>query len=216
MTRLDDIAAAALKKHSNNPDKALPDFLRTLQTEKLIDDLARWFLRQVAGRGSGPATSEAHTSPAGPAPPAPPPPKVGSIKVAAHDVRQHRRRTQAEKDAADRAMMASAEAVFEMRISGRAIGKYRIGELASLKRDLIKAAVDGILLHTIEVRDAIIAEQIEQHCSVQDQLTPVAEVVDAKTLARFVSRAEHDAPGRIQEALRLAREAIDRTKELAE
>jgi hypothetical protein len=211
MARLDDIAAIALKNHKGNVEKALPEFVRAVQAAKLIDELARPFLRQVSvGRGSGPDFDETHAHQAGPTTPT-----IGSIKVKQHDVRQHRRRTHEQKEAAKRAMMASADAVFQMQINGRALGKYRIGELASLKRDLIKSAVDGILLHTVEVRDAIIAEQIEQHCSVQDQLTTVDDVVDAKTLALYVRRAEQDAPRRVEEAVRLARESMEQRKEIA-
>ena len=62
--------------------------------------------------------------------------------------------------AAEQARLDSAEAVFELLVGGHKLGNIRIGELASMKRDLIASASQGLMLHTIEVRDAIIAETL--------------------------------------------------------
>ena len=211
MARLDDIATAALKKHDNDPARALKDFNFAVKAAKL--DLALEFLRQVAGRWSGQSAVEAHTSGAGPTPPAP---KAGSIKVKEHDVRQHRRRTHEEKEADRAAMMASVEAVFEIQINGRALGSIAIGELVALKRDLIDDASHKLMLGTDQVRNAVLAELIEQHCTVQDQLIRVREAISASTLAGLVRRAEEEAPRRIAEGMVRAAEVMaHRNREIA-
>jgi hypothetical protein len=214
MARLNDIAVAALNKHNGNAEKALPEFVRAVQAAKLLDDLALAFLRTItAGRGSGHPSIEAQQTDAGPTPSKAP--TVGSIKVSAHDVRQYRRRTSAEKEAAERAMMASAEAVFELQIEGRAIGNIAIGELTSLKHDLVDDATHKLMLGAEQVRNAVLAELIERHCTVQDQLVRVRDAVSAKTLAQLVQQAEQEAPRRISEAMRRAAEAMERAKEIA-
>lgn len=208
MKQVTEMAITALKNHNGNIEKALPNFIRAVQTAKLIDDLARAFLRSIAARGSGQQAVEILGRNAGPTQ------RDGSIKVKAHDVRQHRRRTTAEKDAAERAVLASAEAVFELQVEGRAIGNIAMGELAALKRHLVHDATHKLMLGAEQVRNAIIAELIEQHCIVQDQLMRVREAVDAKTLARFIKQAEQDTPRRIEEAMRRAAEAMGQ-KEIA-
>jgi hypothetical protein len=149
---------------------------------------------------------------AGPTPPIIVKSKGGSVKVREHPVRQHRRRSHAEKQAAERALLASAEAVFELQINGRAIGNIAIGEMAALKRRLFDDAADGIKLHIIDVRNAIIADQIERHCIAQDQLTPVRQIIDTETLTRFISNAERVAPRVTEEFVHRAREAMERTE----
>ena len=205
------MAQTALKNHGGDIEKALPKFLRAVQGANLIDDLARECLRSVAMSEPGLRTRETQMAVAGLAP------SRGSIKVPKYDVPPHRRRTHEEKQAADRAMMASAEAVFEIQIEGRAIGGIAMGELPRLKRDLFKSAAEGIMLHTIEVRNAIIAEMIELHCTVPDTLMRVRDAVDAPTLIEFVSQAERLAPRRIEDAMRHARETLEKheQKEIA-
>lgn len=210
MTTLDKIATTALQKYGDDIEKALPAFVKAVTAAKLIDDLAREYLRRFVGRGEGQAGHETQDSHAAPTPPV----HFGSIKVREHDVRQHRRRTQAEKDAAEKAMMASADAVFEMQINGRAIGNIAIGELHALKRDLIDDASHKLMLGTEQVRNAVLAELIEQHGNVQDQLTRVRDAVSASTLSGLVRQAEQEAPRRIAEAMRHAAAAIER-KEIA-
>jgi hypothetical protein len=208
MKRLNDIATAALKKHNGNAEQAAPEFASAVKVAKLINDLAREFLRQFAMRESGQGRHETHQSVAGLTPSSP---IVGSIKVREHDVRQHRRRTQAEKDAAERAMLDSAEAVFEIQIEGRAIGGIAIGELPRLKHDLIDDASHKLILGAEQVRNAVLTEQ---HCTVQDQLTRVRDAVSASTLKQLIAQAEQEAPRRISEAMRRAAEAIEH-KEIA-
>jgi hypothetical protein len=215
MKTLHDIAAPLLKKHKGNVEKTLPEFVRAVKAGNLIDDLARVFLRTVTieRHGSGQAEHETHVDLAGPVPPVIiKQGQGGSIKVREHPVRRHRRRTHEEKQAAERAMLASAEAVFELQIGGRAIGSMAIGEMAALKRRLFDDAADGIKLHIIDVRNAIIADQIERHCIAQDQLTPVREIIDTKTLTRFISNAERVAPRVTEEFVHRAREAMERTE----
>jgi hypothetical protein len=207
MKRLNDIATAALKKHNGNAERAAPEFASAVKAAKLIDELAREFLRLFATRESGQSSFETHPSRAGLTPSSSP--MVGSIKVREHDVRQHRRRTQAEKDAAERAMLDSAEAVFEIQIEGRAIGGIAIGELPRLKHDLIDDASHKLILGAEQVRNAVLTELIEQHCTVQDQLTRVRDAVSASTLKQLIAQAEQEAPRRISEAMRRAAEAIE-------
>jgi hypothetical protein len=211
MTTLEKLALAALRKHDDDIEQALPQFLRTVREAKLIDDLAREYLSRIAGRGQGQRSNEAHLSVADPTPSSP---ADGSVKVRHHDVRQHRRRTHAEKVAAERAMMASAEAVFELQINGRALGNIAIGELAALKRDLVDDASHKLMLGTEQVRNAVLAELIEQHCTVQDQLTRVREAISADALAQFIYQAEQEAPRRIAEAMRHAAAAIEHAREI--
>ena len=211
MTRIDDIATAVLKKHGNDPGKALRDFNALLKGAKL--DLALEFLRAKAG-GVSPTMEFLKPTDAVSDSRQPPATKIGSIKVKEHDVRQHRRRTHAEKEAAMQAMMASAEAVFELSINGRAIGGIAIGELPELKRVLIDDASHKLMLGTEQARNAVLAELIEQHCTVQDQLTRVRDAVSAKTLAQLVQQAEQEAPRRISVAMRAAADAIEHRREI--
>lgn len=211
MTTLEKFATTALQKHDGDIEKALPHFLRAVREAKQIDELARDYLRRIVGRGEGQRRSEIHATVANPTPLH----DVGSIKVREHDVRQHRRRTQAEKEAAEKAMMASADAVFEIQINGRAIGNIAIGELASLKRDLVADASQKLMLGTEQVRNAVLAELIEQHGNVEDQLTRVRDAVSASTLNSLVRQAEQEAPRRIAEAMRHAAAAIEHAKEIA-
>jgi hypothetical protein len=208
MTKLETLATTALNKHGGNVDKALPQFASAVKAAKLIDDLARAFLRSVAAREQGQNTGDLQTARAEPTP------ATGSIKVRHHDVRQHRRRTSEEKAAAERAMMANVEAVFQLEIDGRPIGNIAMGELAALKRDLIVDATHKLMLGAEQVRNAVLAELIEMHAVVPDQLMRVRDVLDADTLAHLVKQAEHETPRRIEEAMRRAAEAMDH-KELA-
>jgi multidrug efflux pump subunit AcrB len=56
------------------------------------------------------------------------------------------------------------------------------------------------LAHT----QADLTELIEQHCTVQDQLTRVREAVSAATLRNLLEQADEEAPRRIAEAMRHA------------
>jgi hypothetical protein len=216
LKKLQEIATPLLKKHKGNIEKALPEFVRAVKADNLIDDLARTFLRTVTVEsGSGYQVHEAQSSIAGPATPIIIK-KGGSIKVSAHDVRQHRRRTHAEREAAERAMMASAEAVFELQINGRAIGNIAIGEMASLKHDQVKDATFNLIRGEGEVRNAVLAELIENHCTAQDQLARVRDVVSAATLAQFVAQAEREAPRRIAYMMLRAAEAAAHHEEIAQ
>jgi hypothetical protein len=210
MRTLKEIATLALQKNDDDVEKALPHFMRAVKAANLIDELAREYLGQFAGLGRGHAAFEAQRMNADPKPT-----DIGSIKVREHDVRQHRRRTQAEKDAAEQAMLASADAVFEMQINGRAIGNIAIGELHALKRDLVDDASHKLMLGAEQVRNAVLAELIEQHCTVDDQLIRVREAISASQLNSFVSQAEQEAPRRIAEAMRHAAAAMERAKEIA-
>jgi hypothetical protein len=215
MPKLETIAAAVLKKTGGDVEKALPEFVRSVRAEKLIDDLARAYLRTVAASGSGQSALETHRDRAGPAPKSPPmTPANGSITVTKHPVREHKRRTHEEKQAARQAMLASADAVFEIEINGRAIGGIAIGELSAMKRDLFDDAVHKLMLGTQDARNAVLAELIEQHCQVPDQLARVRDVIDAKTLERFVAQSEQEAPRRIAEAMRYAAAVLEK-KEIA-
>src|SRR5580765_2416854 len=207
MKQLTEMALTALKNHGGDIEKALPKFVHAVQTAKLINDLARAFLRSVAKREPGQDFIENPLVNADAAP------ATGSIKVKAHPVRQHRRRTAEEKKAAEQAALASAEAVFEMKVNGRAIGNIAMGELAALKRDLIADASHKLMLGAEQVRNAVLAELIEKHCVVQDQLTRVREAVDAKTLTKLVRQAEQETPRRIEEAMRRAAEAMEQMEQ---
>jgi hypothetical protein len=211
MTTLEKLALAALRKHDDDIEQALSHFLRAVREAKQIDELAREYLHRIVGRGQRHGMDESHIHDADPAPPSL---ADGSVKVRHHDVRQHRRRTHAEKVAAERAMMASAEAVFEMQINGRALGNIAIGELAALKRDLVDDASHKLMLGTEQVRNAVLAELIEAHCMVQDQLTRVREAISADALAQFIYQAEQEAPRRIAEAMRHAAAAIEHAREI--
>ena len=210
MKTLKEIATLALRKSSDDIDKALPHFVKAIRVNNLIDDLAREYLHKFVGLGADHAAFEAQRMNVGPTPT-----NIGSIKVRDHDVRQHRRRTQAEKEAAEAAMLASADAIFEMQINGRAIGSIAIGELRALKRDLVDDASHKLMLGAEQVRNAVLAELIEQHCQVDDQLIRVREAVSASQLNSFVSQAEQEAPRRIAEAMRHAAAAMERAKEIA-
>lgn len=210
MPTLEKFATLALQKSSGDVEKALPHFVKAVTAAKLIDNLAREYLRQVEWRGEGQKLDDAQAARAEPTPT-----DFGSIKVREHDVRQHRRRTHAEKEAAEKAMLASADAVFEMQINGRALGSIAIGELQALKRDLVADASHKLMLGAEQVRNAVLAELIEQHGNVQDQLTRVRDAVSASTLNALVRQAEQEAPRRIAEAMRHAAAAMEHAGEIA-
>ena len=42
--QLHDLAAAALQNNDNNSDRALPEFVQSVQAAGLLEDLARFFL----------------------------------------------------------------------------------------------------------------------------------------------------------------------------
>ena len=216
---LKTIGAAALKKHQGNVEKALPEFIRAVKAQSMIPDLARSYLSHIAASGPDPVARETPTGRVGPAPSPKPAvketPANGSITVTKHPVREHKRRTHEEKQAALAAAAASVEAVFDLPINGRAIGKYAVGELAALKRDLVDDAAHKLMLGTDAARNAVLAELIEQHCTVQDQLTPVRDVIDAATLKQFVMIAEQEAPRRIALGMQRAADAIAQRKEVA-
>ena len=65
MTRLEEIATAALKRRAGDVEKALPEFVSAVRTAKLIDDLARVYLRQVVVREDGHGRPEAQIQGAG-------------------------------------------------------------------------------------------------------------------------------------------------------
>ena len=203
---LETLATKALAKASNDIEIALPHFLRMLREAKLIDELARDYLRGIVGRRTDRGPLETQGVGVGSTPLAA---DVGSIKVRDYKVPTHRRRTHEEKEAAEKAMLVSADAVFDMRINGRAIGAIAIGELTTMRKELYDNAARGIVLHIIDVQNAIIAEQIEQHCSAMDQMTPVRQVIAAKTLEEFVQRAKMLAPRRVEEGVRHARVAME-------
>lgn len=212
VNRLEKIATVALKKHNGDIEKARPDFLRAVRVEHLIDELAKEYLGWVVRRevGRGPIETQTHDASLTPS--------IGSIKVREHDVRQHRRRTQAEKEAAREAMLRSAEAVYDLPINGRAIGNIRIGELTALKRDLVENWVSKLALSIDDCRNFLLAELIEKHCIVQDTLTPIRNVLDAGTLSGFVEQATKEAPRENSEVTHWAAEAVYnymQTKEIA-
>jgi hypothetical protein len=213
VNRLEKIATVALRKHNSDIEKARPDFLRAVRVEKLVDELANKYLGWVVRREVGHEQFEAQSGSAGLTPPI-----LGSIEVRKHDVRQHRRRTQAEKEAARETMLRSAEAVYDLPVNGRAIGNIRIGELAALKRDLAESWVSVFALSIEDCRNFLLAELIEKHCVVQDTLTPIRNVLDADTLSRFVEQATKEAPRENSEVTHWAAEAIYnymQTKEIA-
>jgi len=202
---LETLAKTALVKSGGDIEKALPQFVRAVRTANLIDDLARKYLSQIAS-GSGQSENETRSAAAGPASPKH---KLGSIKVPQYDVKPHRRRTHAEKQAALAAAAASIEAVFELEINGRAIGNIRFGELAALRHDLVDDASSKLMLGIDAARAAVLAELIQNHAVVPDHSARVRDVIDAPTLRGLVAEAEEEAPRRIAEAMRRASGAIE-------
>ena len=205
--KLEALAELALKKFNGDVDKATPEFVRVVKAANLINDLARAYLSQIK-RGSGQSANETRSAAAGPAPTF----KPGSIRVSKHPVREHRRRTQAEKAAALAAAATSIEAVFEIEINGRAIGNLRIGELSTLRHELVNDASSKLMLGMEQARNAVLAELIENHATVPDKLARVRDVISAKALRALVQQADQEAPRRVSEAIRRAGDALDNRK----
>jgi hypothetical protein len=185
MKTLREIAETALKNHGGDVRLAAPKFLAAVEKANLLPDLVKAYLFTVRQPGQG------------------------SIRVKKYEVQQYRRRTQEEKAAADEAARTSIEAVFGLRINGRAIGDIAMGELASLRRDLIQDAIQKLVLGVDQVRNAILAEKIEQHVVVPDQLTRVRDAIDAETLVRLLKEAESETPRRLKDAMDRAAEVME-------
>jgi hypothetical protein len=234
MSKLEDLACTALQNHGGNIDAAAPKFIRAVVNANLLDELGRFYLQHVAVVGDWPGQQgvETHESGAGSTTAKSQPTaaagdwpddqsaieavrRAGSIIVKPHKVRQHRRRTQAEREAARRAMMMSADAIFEMRIEGRAIGGIAMGELRDMRQRLVHDATNKLILGAEQVHAAVLIEMIDEHCQVDDQLMRIRDAISAKDLKALDARAKIEAPRRIELAMAQAAIAMERHKELA-
>jgi hypothetical protein len=187
MKTLREIAEATLKAHGNDARLAAPKFLALVEKANLLPDLAKAYLFSVRQPGQG------------------------SIRVKTYQVPQYRRRTSEEKAAADEAARTSIEAVFGLRIGDRAIGDIAMGELTELRRDLIQDAIDKLVLGTEQVRNAILAEKIQNHVVVPDQLMRVRDAIDAATLQRLITEAENETPRKLRQAMDRATEVFSQS-----
>ena len=155
---LNALAAAAMKKSGGDAGKAVTDFLRYVNAANLLDELALAFLKQFAVSPSG----HPHGDTASARVPPIKTPESGSVRVSKHPVREHRRRTPAEKQAARAAAAASVEAVFELEINGRPVGNIRMGELSTLRHELVDDASGKLMLGIDAARNAVLAELIRK------------------------------------------------------
>ena len=190
------IAAAALRDHGGDVEKAIPAFIQAARKANKMNDLARIYLRMVATQGIeakdvAPRVAAALTRPS----------NVTPISAA----REQRRQTPEERAAARRAALDSVDAIYDMKVDGRALGRIRFGELDTLIQEGFTDAANMLLLSKGIVKNTAIYALIRQHCGVvPDSMMEIRDGIDAKKLSRLVARAEQMTPALLTEVARRA------------
>ena len=201
------IAAATLRAHGGNVEKAIAPFLQEARKASRMQDLARVYLRMVATQGF--VESGAAEQPVSP--------RVAEALKRPSNVKPlqiQRRQTDAERQSSQRMMAVGVKAVYDMQFDGRAIGRVKFGELATLRHELVNDAASMLEHGKKFVRDAVLAELIEKHCVAADNLAEIRTLVSEKKLESLIAQADREAPRRLAEATRRAAAAMETSKEL--
>lgn len=173
MTVLDELkkfADRALDQQNNAPAVALPAFIKTIaRRQDLIEALALDFLQRRAAM-----------------------PK-GRIEVRAHNVAPHRRRTQAQKNAAKFAMAVTLGIYKTRKIGDRFVGSIAMGEVRRMAFERIEESAFYLQSGIGELVNALLLQKIWQHAKVADMRSLVSEVVPEGALAQYDREAAHEA-----------------------
>jgi hypothetical protein len=205
MTNIETAATLArdlLKKYKNNLDVAFPHFAAMLRKKALIDDVLRDFLeRQSAGSQmpQGQPSIAGDESPAVRSMPKGPTTIAGlsldpKIKIPAHDVSAHKRRTPEQKAAFEKAMAARAEAIFDMRVNGSKLGDLRLGYLKTLARDLRVKAGSGLQQGIEDTKQALLIQMLADFGTPVDTNATVRDSIPIAKLHEMNERAKEMTP----------------------
>jgi hypothetical protein len=195
-------AACELLRKAKTPEKALhPLWQKLVADREMRETLMLDYLRRVAAdmRAGEAAAGEGQTLTEAQAPSAPP--AAGSIRVKAHDVRAHRRRTQKEKDIEIAAQMGLSTAIYDRRTSRGPLGDVRYEQLPSSKRESADHAASYLRLGTEKTEEAILWAKIEGYARVEDGRTRVREVIPAEKLHRLAIEAHTEAPQLVERGM---------------
>ena len=189
------IASAALRDHGGDVEKAIPAFIQAARKANKVTDLARIYLRMVATQGIAdaapnltPRMAAALTRPTNVTP-------INQVQ---------RRQTEGERLAARQAMRNSADAIYEMRFDGRALGRIKIGELITLRDEYVADAAKFLELGTEFVRNAALAGLILKHAGTVDQFAEVRDVLSGKKLTGLREQADKNTPTIMEKLIRQA------------
>jgi hypothetical protein len=166
---LQRIAGKILDQVNNDPARALPHFFKAVQNRPdHIEALALYFLQREAMMG-------------------------GRIKVKAHTVPQHRRRTPEQKAAARHAMAATLGIYQTRRIGDRLVAKIAMGEVRSMVRERVQMSAVYMRHGLDELVNSLLLHKILAHAQADDMRALVSDVVPEKIFERFDREAFHEA-----------------------
>jgi len=196
------LARDLLKKYKNNLDVAFPHFAAMLKKKALVDDVLRDFLQRQSAETDMP---QGHTAIADDESPARDEVPQGQgidaglsltpkIKVSAHDVSAHKRRTPEQKAAFEKAMAARAEAIFDMRVNGSKLGDLRLGYLKTLARDLRVKAGSGLQQGIEDTKQALLIQMLADFGTPIDTNATVRDSIPVAKLHEMNERAKEMTP----------------------
>jgi hypothetical protein len=208
MTNIETAAALArdlLKKYKNNLDVAFPHFAAMLKKKSLVDDVLRDFLQRIGNSSAGSQMPQGQPSIAGDESPAVRSMPKGpitvaglsldpKIKVSAHDVSAHKRRTPEQKAAFEKAMAARTEAIFDMRVNGSKLGDLRLGYLKTLARDLRVKAGSGLQQGIEDTKQALLIQMLADFGTPVDTNATVRDSIPVAKLHEMNQRAKEMTP----------------------
>jgi hypothetical protein len=208
MTNIETAARLArdlLKKYKNNLDVAFPHFAAMLRKKALVDDVLRDFLQRTVNSSAkdqmpqGQNAGADDESPADRSMPQGPTTVAGlsltaKIKVSAHEVPAHKRRTPEQKAAFEKAMAARAEAIFDMRVNGSKLGDLRLGYLKTLARDLRVKAGSGLQQGIEDTKQALLIQMLADFGTPIDTNATVRDSIPIAKLHEMNERAKELTP----------------------
>jgi hypothetical protein len=178
-TELRQAAIAALKKHPDDLEGAAHELCSIVRKQSdLLEALALDYVTRI-----GAARPPTQTSTAA----APPPPIAKPIKV-----REHRRRTPGEREAALTVAGDTARAVlsvFDRPIFGRRLGDLRWGELRSMCHGMATNAADYLRLGTDATENFAMMTLMLRHAQPADQGALVRDTISEKKAREYAAMA---------------------------
>ena len=164
------LASKCLEQKANDPLHARPAFVKSVRdAPQLLDALAGEFLQRHAAR-----------------------PK-GEIEVRAHQVAPHRRRTQAQKNAAKFAMAMTLGIYKTRKIGDRLLGSIAMGEVRHMVQERIIESAFYMQAGLGELANSLLLHKICKHAQVVDIRSLVSEVIPENVLERFDREAAREA-----------------------
>jgi hypothetical protein len=176
-TELRQAAIAALKKHPDDLNGAARELCSVVRKRSdLLEALALDYVTRIGA--ARPPTQTSTTA-------APPP--IKPIKV-----REHRRRTPGEREAALTVAGDTARAVlsvFDRPIFGRRLGDLRWGELRTLCHDMATNAADYLRLGTDATENFAMMTLMLRHAQPADQGALVRDTISEKKAREYAAMA---------------------------